>query len=300
MPRVNHIAGPTGLGSNVSDKLADFFGLSDDYKAFVVGVSRGVQGAYGLANALDGQPGVRGGGLEGAPQAAVDAIFEQVDRVMGTVLKAHNIFMAVARGSIAVALIGPPFAFKLPFRVYNFFVQRQGSDPRADRVLEMVSTAAESGTLEVVSDAAYLQLPRVQAPAPVALGNPAAAAPAISAGTVVIVVSISLAVIATGYYISSTLRDESKMIEDYSVSVDKMRECVERGSCTQAQLDALIKNAPQKMNWEAIVKWGVVGVGIFTAGALLLAYRFEVKAVTSLVIPKTSPAVAGLRKRSRR
>lgn len=301
MPRVHHIAGPTGLGSNVSDKLADFFGLGDEYKAFVVGVSRGVQGAYGLVNAFDGMPGIRGGGLEGAPEAAVSALFEQIDRVIFTLVKAHNIYYTLAQNSVAIALAGPPFEFKLPQRVYNFIYQRQGTDPRADRILEMITEASESGTLEVISDAAYLQLPRVQQAAPSALGNPAAVAPAVSAGTVIIVVSISVAAIATGYFIYATLKSESKAIEDYAVTVDKMRECVERGGCSQAQLDALIKNAPKKTNWEAIIKWGVVGVGIFTAGALLLAYRSEVKAVTSLVIPKASPAaVAGLRKRSRR
>lgn len=297
----------SGSFGSVSSKLADFFDLPGDYQAFVTDVSRGVQGIYSLLVSFDGKPGVRGGGLEGAPEQVVEAIFVQTSLVMRAILKAHSEFVFIARQSLVVALVGPPFEFKLPFRIYNFIAQRQGTDPRADRILEMMTQAGGGGyaVLETVSDQTYLALPRAQAKNAQLSGLGSAPA-AIAPGTVILVVSILVAAVVVGYFISSTLKAETKAISDYAKTIDEMRACVTAGHCSQKQLDDIIARAPRQTDWKGIITIGVIGLGIFMGGIMLLSFRSEIKDTAALIIPRrAAPAAAvaglsGLRRKKKR
>ena len=290
-----------GAGASYSSGIIDFFGLSSQFQGFVLHVSRGVQAAYQLIATASRQPRVRGASLEGAPEATITAIIEQMQRVMQVLHAAHRSYELIARGSVPVAILGPPFQFKLPYLVYNFLYQRQG-DARADLVLRLISEANESGTVDVISDGDYGRLPRAS------LGSSAQVAglarlrglgeiPPAPVGTVVIVVAILASAVAIGWFISSSLKGEAQMISDYARTVEQMTACVQSGNCTQKQLDELIDKAPKKTDWGKIAKYGAIGVGIFSVAVVLLAYRSDIRAAGSFVRGGAAPGMSGLGRR---
>lgn len=269
-------AAPDGVGASFAGWASDFWDLSADQKTFVVGVSRGIQSAYFLAETLaDGDPT---GGLERSPEQARDALVELLRRAIGAMTAAYS-------EMTAPGLFGAPCQFKIPHRLYNFLYQNQDR-PGFDALLNSLSSMPE--VVEVISNGDYERLPRQTA----AIGfSGFGAAPA--AGVVIIVVAVAVAIVVVAWAVSSSVKAKAQETTAYADTVDRMRTCVEQGHCTPKQLDDLLKTAPKQTDWTAIVKWGVVGVGLLAGTALLLGFRMELRAAGAAIRGRPA-AVAGL------
>lgn len=268
---------PEGAGASFAGWVSSFFDLSPDQKTFVVGVSRGIQAAYFLAAELGERD--QTGGLEHSPAAATGALKQQLALAIAAVRKAYD-------DMLAPSVFGAPCQFKIPFRLYNFLYQNQDK-PGFDAMLQQISDMTEA--VEVISNSDYERLPKQTA----AIGfSGFGAAPA--AGVVIIVVAIAVAVVVVAWSVSSSVKAKAAETTAFADTVDKMRACVETGHCTQAQLDELMKHAPKQTDWTAIVKWGVVGVGVLAGTALLLGFRTELRAAGAAIRGRPAAAVSGL------